>query len=130
MFTFHKTDTGAAAPWEYLPAAAGTYEVGQLLNVTGGKLAAVEAASKTTPPYLCMSNRTVEDGENLPVVRVSDDAVYMTTLSAEAAAAATGTKLQVSAGGKEADGAAEGSFEVVALEGTQAGATVYGRFHI
>lgn len=130
MFEFHKTDTGAAAPWEYLPAAAGTYEVGQLLNVADGKLTAVDAAQTTTPPYLCMGNKTLADGEILPVVRVSDDAIYMTKLSAEAAAAKVGTKLQVSAGGKEADAAAEGTFEVTALEGTAAGDTVYGRFHI
>lgn len=129
MFSPHKSDTGAVPAWEYLPAAAGTYEAGQLLNVANGKLAAISAASKVTPAYLCMGSHTVAAGEILPVTRVSDDMIYVTELSAEAAAAAVGTKLEVSAGGKQVDAAAEGTFEVVAIEGTAAGSLVYGRFH-
>ena len=128
MFVFHKSDTGAVAPFEYLPAAAGEYEVGQLLKVDGGKLTAIDAASKVTPPYLCVGNKTVEDGEILPVVRVNGSTIYKTTLSAEAAAATVGSKLEISAGGKEADAAAEGTFEVTCVTGTEAGAVVYGRF--
>lgn len=128
MFTFHKTDTGAVAPWEYLPAAAGAYEVGQLLTVTDGKLAAIEAACQTTPPYLCMSNREAADGEILPVVRVSSDTILQTTLSEAAADAAVGDKLEVTAGGLQVDAAAAGTFEVTAMDGTEAGDTVYGRF--
>lgn len=128
MFSPHKSDTGAVPAWEYLPAAAGTYEAGQMLNVTSGKLAAISAACKTTPAYLCMGNHTVADGENLPVTRVSDDMIYVTELSAEAAAATVGTKLEVTAGGKQVDAAAAGTFEIVAIEGTAAGSLVYGRF--
>lgn len=128
MFEFHKTDTGAVAPFEYLPAAAGTYEPGQALNVVDGKLTAIEAACETTPAYLSMAGKTVEDGEIIAVVRVSDDTIYKTTLSAEAADAKVGSKLQVSAGGKEVDGAAAGAFEVTCIEGTAVGSTVYGRF--
>lgn len=128
MFEFHKNDTGAVAPFEYLPAAAGEYEAGQLLTVSGGKLAAIAEASNKTPPYLCVGNKTVADGELLPVVRVNATTIYKTALSAEAAAATIGTKLEISAGGKEVDGAAAGTFEVTYIEGTDAGAVVYGRF--
>lgn len=110
-----KSDTGAATPWEYLPAAAGTYTVGQLLNTTGGKLAAITAATTTTPPYVCMADITVEDGEQIPVVRVGEGRIFETTLSAAAADAKVGSKLQVSKGGLEADGAAAGSFELVEI---------------
>lgn len=124
-----KSDTGAATPWEELPAAAGTYKVGQLLAVTGGKLTAITAASVDTPPYVCMAEATVADGGLIPVVRVSGDHIYETTLSTAAASAKAGTKLEVSAGGLEADAAATGTFEVVAiLEGTAKGDTVRGRF--
>ncbi len=124
-----KTDTGASTPWEHLTAAAGAYKVGQLLSVTGGKLTAITAASTTTPPYVCMADATVADGELLPVVRVNEDAIYETTLSAAAASAKVGTKLEVSAGGLEADAAATGTFEVVTImEGTAKGDTVRGRF--
>lgn len=128
MFTPHKGDHSGAMPWEYIPAAAGTYQAGQLLNVASGKLAKITAATKTTPPYLCMADITVADGGNVPVVRVSNDRIFETTLSAEAAGAAIGTKLEVTAGGMEADAAAAGTFEVVSLSGTAAGSTVYGRF--
>ena len=128
MFSPHKSDTGAVLPWEYIPAAAGTYEAGQLLQVSGGKVAALSAASKTTPPYLCMGNVTVEDGDTIPVSRVTRDMIYETQLSAAAAAATVGTMLEVTAGGKEVDAAAAGTFEVVAIDGTAIGDTVYGRF--
>lgn len=128
MFRPHMSNNGAVLPFEYLPAAAGSYEAGQLLNVTGGKLTAIGAACKTTPAYLCMGKHTVADGENLPVTRVSDDMIYETELGAEAADATVGTKLEVSAGGLTADAAAAGTFEVVFLEDTAAGSVVRGRF--
>lgn len=129
MFLPHASDTGALQPWEYMPAAAGSYQVGQLLNVASGKLTAVSAASTTTPPYLCMSNITVENEELVPVIRVSKQYIYETRLSAAAASAKMGTKLQVSAGGLKADAGATGSFEVVFLEATTEDAVVRGRFH-
>lgn len=128
MFLPHVNDKGTHQPWEYLPAAAGTYKVGQLLNVSGGKLAALSAVSKTTPPYLCQANITVEAGESVPVTRVTNDVIYETTLSAAADAAAIGSKLEVSAGGLQADAAAAGTFELVHVEDTAAGSVVRGRF--
>lgn len=128
MFRPHSSIHGAVLPFEYLPAAAGEYEAGQLLNVEGGKLVAITAVCKTTPPYLCMGKVTVADGENLPVTRVTADAIYETELSAEAQGAVVGTKLEISAGGLMADGAAAGTFEVVSMEGTAEGSTVRGRF--
>lgn len=129
MFTPHKTDTGAVLPWEYLPAVAGTYQAGQLLNASAGALNPISAASKTTPGYLCMANITVTEGQLVPVTRIQHTAIYETQLSAEAAAAKEGTKLQVSAGGLQADAAAEGSFEITYIEGTAAGSMVRGRFN-
>lgn len=128
MFNVHKHDTGARQPWEYLPAAAGTYKAGMALTVTGGQLAPISAALKTTPPYICMADVTVEEDQCIPVIRVADNAIYETTLSAEAAAAVVGSMLEVSAGGLAVDAAATGTFEVVSIEGTAAGSTVCGRF--
>lgn len=128
MFLPMKSDTGAVLPWEYMPAAAGTYKAGQLLNVSGGQVVAVSAASTTTPPYLCMADKEITAGELLPVTRVSKDFIYETQLSAEAASATIGTKLQVTAGGLLADAAATGTFELVSLEGTAQGDFVRGRW--
>lgn len=128
MFIPNKTDTGHVQPWEYFPAAAGSYKVGQLLNVNGGKLAAITAAQTTTPPYLCMAEITAKDGESVPVTRVRTDTIYDTCLSAAAANAAAGTMLEISAGGLSVDATANGSFEITYLDGTEAGAAVSGRF--
>lgn len=129
MFSPHKTDTGAVLPWEYMPAAAGTYQAGQLLNAVSGSLTPVSAASPTAPGYLCMANITVTAGQLVPVTRIQHTAIYETQLSAEAASAAEGTKLQVSAGGLQVDAAAAGSFEVTYIEDTAAGSMVRGRFN-
>lgn len=125
---YPKNMRGNLQPWESIPAAAGTYKAGQLLNAASGKLAAVSAASKTTPGYLCMADVTVADGENVPVQRVMPGTIFVTQLSAEAASAAIGSKLEVSAGGLQVDGAAAGTFEVVYIEGTAVGSEVHGRF--
>lgn len=131
MFIPVKSDNGARIPWEYLPAAKGTYKAGQLLNVSGGQVAALTAASATTPPYLCMADREVEAGEPLPVTRISHDHIYETQLSAAAASTVVGDKLQVAAGGLEAavpGSGSSGTFELVSMEGTAKGDFVRGRW--
>lgn len=128
MFLPHKNDTGVCQPWEWIPAAAGEYKVGQLLNVSNGQLAPIANASTTTPGYLCQANVTVQAGQSIPVQRVTANYIYETQLSAAAEAAKIGTKLQISAGGLQADAAADGTFEIVEIDGTAAGSTVRGRF--
>ena len=121
-------NNNSVVPWVgTMPAAAGSYTVGQLLNVSGGKLTAITAALATTPPYVCNRTGTVTDGEPLPVSRISDDIIYETTLSAAAAGADVGVKLQVSAGGTQVSTGA-GTFEIAGLTGTAAGDTVWGRW--
>lgn len=128
MFIPYKADTGTLQPWEYMATAAGEYQAGQLLNVADGQLAALSAASPATPPYLCMADMTAAAGESVPVLRVTPGTIFETQLSAAAASAEVGTKLQVSTGGLGADAAAAGTFEIIWLEGTAEGAAVLGRF--
>lgn len=128
MIYVHTTDTGAVQPWEYMPAAAGTYQAGQMLNAKNGVMSPISAASATTPGYICMANITVAGGDNIPVTRIQKDAVYETQLSAKAENAAIGSKLQVSAGGLQVDAAAAGTFEVTYIEDVEAGSIVRGRF--
>lgn len=125
---YPKNMRGNLTPWENLPAAAGTYNAGQMLNISGGKLAAISAACKTKPQYLCMADVTVADGDTLPVARVESDTIFVTTLSTAAASAAPGSLLEVTAGGKQVDAAAAGTFELVFVGGTAAGDEVHGRF--
>ena len=111
-----------------MEAAAGTYHPGQLVTVKSGKISPITAASTTTPPYICMAEAVLTEAGTLPVVRTSKDYIYKTTLSAAANSATVGTKLQVAADGQQVNGAAEGTFEVVEIEGTAAGSVVYGRW--
>ena len=127
MFVPVKRDTGAVLPWEYLGAAAGTYQAGQMLTVTDGKLAALSLASTTTPPYLCMADIIAADGQIIPVTRVEGDCIYETTLKAQYDDAKPGVKMQVDADGITASQGA-GSFELVEVTGTREGDTVRGRF--
>lgn len=127
MFMPHSYDS-ALQPWEYPAAAAGTYKVGQALKLASGKVTATGAALTTTPPYICMADITVADGEPVPVIRTKHDIIFETTLSAAAESAAVGSKLQVSKDGLTVDAAAAGTFEVVHLAGTAAGDMVRGRF--
>ena len=135
MFIPIKSTDGAMTPFEYMEAAAGTYQVGQLLNVTGGKLAAIAADQATTPPYVCMQSGTVKAGEQLAVARVGEKYIFETELATAATAVTVGTKIQVASGGLKAkyvtgasDAAVPGTFEVVSLDGTAAGSKVRGRF--
>lgn len=127
MFRPYSHDNGLQ-PWEYLAAAAGTYKSGQALQVVNGQLAPVSEALKTTPAYICMADVTVEDGKELPVIRVTDKVVFETALCAAAAGAKVGSLLEVSAGGLAVDATAAGTFDVNYIEGTEAGSVVRGRF--
>ena len=127
-FTVHKSDTGAVPPNEYLPAAVGTYEVGQMLTMTDGVLAPLASATTTTPPYICQSKTEIKEaGEKLTVNRVSKDVIYLTSLSAASAAAVPGGRLRVSEGGKQVSTGA-GTFEIVSIDGTAIDSAVRGRF--
>ena len=128
MFLPHKSDNGAVLPWEYMAAAAGTYQTGQLVNVNAaGELAAITADTVTAPRYLCMSAATVAAAEPLPVTRVNRSYIYETALAADAPAAQVGGKLQIAAGGLLAKAGA-GAFEIVSLDGTNEGDAVRGRW--
>lgn len=124
-----KSDTGAVVPFEYLPATAGDYTAGQLLTVVSGKLKALSADTETTPPYLCVFEGTAVNGDIIAVLRVADDLIYETTLAAQATSAAVGGKLQVASGGLQAKySTGTGTFEIVSMDGTNAGDVVRGRF--
>ena len=128
MFLPHKSDNGAVLPWETMAAAAGTYKAGQFLNVgSSGLLETLTAEQDTTPPYLCMSDKSVAEGELLPVTRVSYSIIYETELSEDVAGAAPGMTLQVDATGTMA-AEGPGTFELVRLEGESEGDAVYGRW--
>ena len=129
MFTIHKTDTGAVAPWEYLPAVEGTYKIGSFLRNSGGLLTA-EADMGEATKYLCMAEKTVAEGELIPVVRVNTDMILKSEWSNELM---EGLVVVGAVGKVSSDGAAVSSdgmdiaVEIVAMDGTNPGDTVYVR---
>lgn len=120
-----KNDTGAVAPLEHLPAAAGSYMAGQILTMTAGKLAALAAALPGMPQYLCMTSGTVEDETLIAVTRVNAGTIYETVLGEDISEGA-GTMVGVLSDGLRAGGA--GCFEIVSAEGLEEGSRIRGRF--
>ena len=127
MFLPIKSDNGASLPLEYFMAAAGAYQPGQLLEVSGGLLTAIAASTDETPPYVCMTLAEIAAGTSLAVYRISDDWIYESELGEDIAGLAVGDKLEVEAGGLTAVGA-DGCFEVVQVYGELEGDRVRGRF--
>lgn len=84
MFIPIKSTDGAMTPFEYIEAAAGTYQVGQLLNVMDGKLAAIAADQATTPPYVCIFDQSATgftlgatSGENGTIFKLNYNGVQV-----------------------------------------------------
>ncbi|GHU87150.1 hypothetical protein FACS1894202_00840 [Clostridia bacterium] len=139
MFSIYQAGKSPQLSHTALPAAPGTYAVGQLLTLSGGKLAAISAARTTSAPYLCDFAGTIpaspvaglpplEGGDTIPVIPVEKNIVYETSLSA-AAVISNGDKLQIAAGGLQVNKTAAGSFEIVhAMGAAKIGDTVRGRF--
>lgn len=81
MFTLIKSDTGAVVPFEHLPAAAGTYSVGQPLAASADGVSGETAA----PTHLSMKDGTVEEGALIPTAAIQVNAVYECESSDESA---------------------------------------------
>lgn len=127
MFTIYSNETGAVAPWEYY-GVNDDLAAGQMAEqLTGGNLAEITTEMKTTPAYLCMGAKD-KTTWLAPAVRVLPGTIYETTLKTAATSVKVGSKLEVSAGGLQVDAGAAGTFEVVYVEGTEAGSIVRGRF--
>ena len=122
-FTIHKHDHAGRKPWASIPAHAGTYHVGDALYVYGGKVAPVgeEGCYMGVVKYVSMAERTVQEGQLLPVVRVTSNEIYKTTGAADGEAV-VGNLVAVYVD-RIAPGE-EGRFEIVQIDGDE----VYGRF--
>lgn len=113
---YPKNMRGATEPWLHLPAAAGEYKAGQLVQIG-------------TANYLCMADITLEEGQLLPVQSLRVDTEYVSTLASDAEDLAVGSRVTLS---DDSTVAAEsgGMFVVTWLEGTTAGSEVHFRFGI
>lgn len=117
---------GAADCWERMPADAGTYEIGEALVLSGGKLTVCPANSK--PEYICMCRAEVESGEDIAVIAVSDQTQYESEFSEQNADAQIGGCYQISADGGAVTATGGGACMVLHFEGTEQGSCVVVRF--
>jgi len=94
MFKLHKKDAGIPITKE-IPAAAGTYAVGQTLGFdASGYLAQV--AGTNVPEYICAAATTVAaSGAAIAVNPVYRDVEYRTVFSADGTSVKPGTKLTI-----------------------------------
>lgn len=115
--------------FEYKPVTGSlSIKVGTALAFSGGKLAI--ATGTTKPEYISMTEiASTTDGEDIAVIRVSDDTVYETELAVASSAIALGAKYTLDTNGEKITATTtNGVAEVVAFEGKAAGDKVRVRF--
>lgn len=128
-FKFHQTQGNIIPGNEYLPVSAITPVIGLLLTMSGGQLAI--ASGTTQPSYvsLCTMSEAATAGDIIPVTRILPDMVFATTWSVAASSVKIGDKVAISADGLEVTATTTGGVaEVVGMDGTAIGDTVYVRF--
>jgi hypothetical protein len=132
-FKYYSTSTIPLPPYDFKAAKAGTYEMGQIVELdTGtGLIAPLTTPMTTAAGIVCMHRGTIEtDGELIPTSELvpAPLAEYETELTAAVPALAVGSALEISASGLGVDGTALGPFIVSSFSGTAAGDIVRGRF--
>jgi len=89
------------------------------LTVSEGKL--VPATGSTKPTYISMYGKATEEGQVIPVIRVSPEMKFVTRFSADASAVKVGDKVTLDDTGRYATATtADGVLEIVSMNGTTA----------
>lgn len=130
-FCVVKSDDGHVEPFEYLAAGAITPKIGVALKLTSGNLAV--CSGTTAPSYLaaCEVASALTAGTIIPVIRVSKEAIYETSLSAAGTALKVGDKVTIASDGDQVTATTtSGVAEIVCFpDGVQtSGARVWVRF--
>ena len=126
-----KSDDGHVAPFEYLPAGAITPKVGLALTESSGNLAVCTGTNVPTYISATESAAALTAGTVIPVIRVSKESVYETSLSASGTSLKIGDKVTISSGGDQITATTtSGVAEIVAFpDGVKSsGARVWVRF--
>ena len=128
-FIPHVYDKGMPDAFEYLEVTASeTIVLGEALKLSSGKL--TKCSGTTKPEFIAMQAVTsAPSGTRIPVIRVSDDTVYETTLQAEYSAIAKGLKQTIHTDGLQiTTTTTSGVAEIIDWDGTAAGSKVRVRF--
>ena len=128
-FLISQNNGGIVPGLEYLPAGAITPKIGLALVMTDGNLAA--CCATTRPQYICAmaADEALDAGTIIPVFRVLEGTLFATSWSAAASAVSAGDLVTLSADGMQVTATTtSGVAEVVSMDGTAVGDTVYVRF--
>lgn len=130
MFKIHSTRDGRTPPTEYLPAAAGTYGIGDPLVFSDGVLVPVTDALGNGVAhgrhFISMAEKNNAEGDLLPVVAAGEDVILDVALTKAVEGIAPGAVCTLSADGSLAAVAEGGAFTVLKSEGTDVGAVQRG----
>lgn len=132
-FLLHSIDGSGHIPGiEYLPCSAITPKAGMALVQSSGNLAIATGTTKPTYISLVEKSAACTAGDIIPVMRVNEDTIYETTLSASGTSLNLGQKvtLHASSGLQVTATTTSGVAEIVAFpDGSKAsGARVRVRF--
>ncbi|MGM9684166.1 MAG: hypothetical protein ACI3XQ_11280 [Eubacteriales bacterium] len=98
---------GAVDPWVYLPAASGTYHIGEALYQSSGNL--TKASGTTEPTFICMAEKTVStSGDIIPAIAVNPDTEYEVELTAAVSGLKNGGTADLSTDGMSLAAATSG----------------------
>lgn len=128
-FLIHSVDDNRVLGLEYLPCSAITPKVGMALVQTGGNLAL--ASGTTAPTYISMCERkeACTAGDLIPVIRVQKDIIFGVPAQAAMTSVKLGDKVTIYTDGLQVTATTtSGVAEVVGMEDTAAGSTVFVRF--
>lgn len=123
-FIPHKNEDGALAPYEYHTASVAT-KVGEAMVFSSGKLA--KCGADTAPEYIAMAEAAAN--EIIPAIHVNGETIFAVPLSAAGTALKVGDKVTIATDALRVTATtASGVAEIVGMDGTAAGSTVYVRF--
>lgn len=94
MFKIFKKNNATIPVVKEIPAAAGTYAVGQTLALNASGLAA-QVAGTNVPTFICASDATVASGDAIAVNPIYEDMEFVTTFSADGSALKAGAKVTI-----------------------------------
>lgn len=121
--------TMGIVPHELVPCSAIATTVGMAMTLTSGKLA--KCTGTTKPEFICMQKNAsaVAAGTPVPVIRVTENLILETTLSAAGNSLVPGSKVTIATDGLRVTATTEsGVAEIVSMEGTASGSKVLVHF--
>lgn len=132
MFEYDHIKDGHDPVWEWVPAKAGTYLIGDAMYYAASLLSPVATgAGQDTDGgthYICMQNVTIAvDGDIIAAVKSASDIVWRTKLSVASASIALNAKYTIHTDGRGITATVtKGCFTVDKFDGKLAGDYVYG----